>query len=62
MNILFVIADLGFGGAQQVVVNLVNEFIRENHNVWILILFAFERPIGSTGLLPSLGGAIGISA
>jgi glycosyltransferase involved in cell wall biosynthesis len=35
MNILLVIADLGLGGAQQVVINLANEFIRQQHRVWI---------------------------
>ena len=35
MNILLVIADLGLGGAQQVVINLANELVRQNHNVWI---------------------------
>ena len=35
MNILLVIADLGLGGAQQVVINLANEFERQNHKVWI---------------------------
>ena len=35
MNILLVIADLGVGGAQQVVINLANELVRQNHNVWV---------------------------
>jgi len=35
MNILLVIADLGLGGAQQVVINLANEFTRQSHRVWI---------------------------
>lgn len=35
MNILLVIADLGLGGAQQVVINLANELERQNHKVWI---------------------------
>ena len=39
MNILLVIADLGLGGAQQVVINLANEFTRQKHKVWIFDVF-----------------------
>ena len=35
MKILLVISDLALGGAQQVVINLANELVRQNHNVWI---------------------------
>ena len=35
MNILLVTADLALGGAQQVVINLANELVRQNHNVWV---------------------------
>jgi len=35
MNILLVIADLGLGGAQQVVINLANELVNQKHKVWI---------------------------
>jgi glycosyltransferase involved in cell wall biosynthesis len=35
MNILLVIADLALGGAQQVVINLANELVRQRHNIWI---------------------------
>ena len=48
MNILLVIADLNLGGAQQVVVNLANEFIRQNHNVWI---FDIKPQIRSRGMI-----------
>jgi glycosyltransferase involved in cell wall biosynthesis len=35
MKILLVVSDLALGGAQQVVINLANELVRQNHNVWI---------------------------
>ena len=35
MKILIVVSDLALGGAQQVVINLANELVRQNHNVWI---------------------------
>lgn len=35
MKILLIIADLGLGGAQRVVINLANELSNQNHNVWI---------------------------
>ena len=46
MNILLVIADLGLGGAQQVVINLANEFTRQKHRVWIFDVFPDLREIG----------------
>ena len=51
MNILLVTADLDLGGAQQVVVNITNEFIRQNHNVWI---FDVEPQIRSKGMIERL--------
>ena len=51
MKILLVVADLGLGGAQQVVVNIANEFIRQNHNVWI---FDIEPQIRSKGMIERL--------
>ena len=35
MKILLVVSDLALGGAQQVVINLANELVRQNHYVWI---------------------------
>ena len=35
MKILLVVSDLALGGAQQVVINLANKLVRQNHNVWI---------------------------
>lgn len=43
MNILIVIADLGLGGAQQVVVNFANELTRQNHNVWVYDIYPLLR-------------------
>ena len=51
MNILLVIADLGLGGAQQVVINLANEFVRQSHRVWI---FDIEPQIRSKGMIERL--------
>ena len=48
MNILLVIADLGLGGAQQVVINLANEFTRQKHKVWIFDVFPDLREKGMT--------------
>ena len=48
MNILLVIADLGLGGAQQVVINLANEFTRQKHGVWIFDVFPDLREKGMT--------------
>ena len=46
MNILLVIADLGVGGAQQVVINLANEFVRQSHRVWIFDVYPDLRVKG----------------
>lgn len=46
MNILLVIADLGLGGAQQVVINLANELTRQGHNVWVYDVFPELRKSG----------------
>jgi L-malate glycosyltransferase len=46
MNILLVIADLGVGGAQQVVINLANEFVRQSHRVWIFDIYPDLRVKG----------------
>lgn len=46
MNILLVIADLGLGGAQQVVINLANELTRQDHNVWIYDVYPQLRREG----------------
>ena len=35
MKILLVVSDIALGGAQQVVINLANELVRQNHNIWI---------------------------
>jgi glycosyltransferase involved in cell wall biosynthesis len=48
LNILLVIADLALGGAQQVVINLANELVNQNHKVWI---FDIEPEIRSKGML-----------
>lgn len=46
MNILLVIADLGLGGAQQVVINLANELVRQGHCVWIYDVYPELRKEG----------------
>ena len=46
MNILLVIADLGLGGAQQVVINLANEFTRQRHSVWLFDVYPEMREKG----------------
>lgn len=46
MNILLVIADLGLGGAQQVVINLANEFVRQKHKVWLFDIYPELREKG----------------
>lgn len=46
MNILLVIADLGLGGAQQVVINLANELVRQGHSVWIYDIYPELRKEG----------------
>ena len=46
MNILLVIADLGVGGAQQVVINLANELVRQSHRVWIFDVYPDLRVKG----------------
>lgn len=46
MNILLVIADLGLGGAQQVVINLANELVRQSHRVWIFDVYPELRVKG----------------
>ena len=51
MNILLVTSDLSLGGAQQVVINLANELVRQNHNVWI---FDIEPQIRSKGMIERL--------
>ncbi|MDA9808744.1 glycosyltransferase family 4 protein [Flavobacteriales bacterium] len=51
MNILLVIADLGVGGAQQVVINLANELVRQSHRVWI---FDVHPEIRNEGMLERL--------
>lgn len=39
MNILFIVADLGLGGAQQIVVNLTNSFAVRGHTVFLYDVF-----------------------
>lgn len=46
MNILIVVSDLGLGGAQQVVINLANELVRQNHNVWVFDINPHIRSVG----------------
>jgi glycosyltransferase involved in cell wall biosynthesis len=48
LNILLVIADLGLGGAQQVVINLANEFVRQKNKVWIFDIYPELREKGMT--------------
>ena len=36
MNILFFISSMGGGGAQRVMANITNEFVRRGHNVTII--------------------------
>ena len=51
MNILLVVSDLALGGAQQVVINLANELVRQNHNVWIFDVQPEYRVEGMTSRL-----------
>ena len=51
MNILIVVSDLGLGGAQQVVINLANELVKQNNNVWI---FDIKPEIRNKGMLERL--------
>jgi glycosyltransferase involved in cell wall biosynthesis len=51
LNILLVIADLALGGAQQVVINLANELVNQNHKVWI---FDIKPEIRNKGMLERL--------
>ena len=53
MNILLVIADLGLGGAQQVVINLANEFTRQSHRVWIFDVYPDLRAKGMVDRISS---------
>ena len=46
MNILLVIADLALGGAQQVVINLANEFARQGDRVWLVDIYPELREKG----------------
>lgn len=50
-NILLVVADLGLGGAQQVVINLANELINHNHRVWIYDVYPKLRKQGMVSRL-----------
>jgi calcineurin-like phosphoesterase family protein len=51
LNILIVVSDLGLGGAQQVVINLANELVKQNNNVWI---FDIKPEIRNKGMLERL--------
>lgn len=51
MNILLVIADLGLGGAQQVVVNLANELAEQGQRVWIYDVYPEMRKNGMVSKL-----------
>ncbi|MDG1798427.1 MAG: hypothetical protein P8H35_07655 [Flavobacteriales bacterium] len=51
MKILLVVSDLALGGAQQVVINLANELVRQNHNVWIFDVQPEYRVEGMTSRL-----------
>lgn len=46
MVILLVVADLGLGGAQQVVINLANGFVHEGHKVGIIDVYPDLRVPG----------------
>ena len=48
MNILLITSDLALGGAQQAVINLANELIKQNNNVWIFDVKPEIRNIGMT--------------
>ena len=51
MNILITIADLGLGGAQQVVINLANELVRLGHQV---ILFDVYPELRKEGMVKKI--------
>ena len=53
MNILLIASDLGLGGAQQVVINLANELVRQNHYVWIFDVQPEYRIEGMTSRFDS---------
>ena len=53
MNILIVVSDLGLGGAQQVVINLANEFVRQSHRVWIFDIYPDLRVKGMVDRIDS---------
>jgi glycosyltransferase involved in cell wall biosynthesis len=46
LKILLVIADLGLGGAQQVVINLANELVCQGHKVWLYDVYPELRKEG----------------
>ena len=59
MRILFTIGDLNSGGAEKVVATLSNNFVKQNHNVGILMISesspkTFYRIDGSIELIPVL--------
>lgn len=51
MNILLVIADLGLGGAQQVVINLANELVRQGHTIYLYDVYPELRKQGMVNKL-----------
>ena len=51
MNILLIASDIALGGAQQVVINLANELVRQNHYVWIFDVQPEYRVEGMTSRL-----------
>jgi glycosyltransferase involved in cell wall biosynthesis len=46
LNILLVVSDLDFGGAQQIVVNLANELVKQQHDVCVFDVFPEKRQNG----------------
>lgn len=53
MKILLVVSDLALGGAQQVVINLANEFVRQSHRVWIFDIYPDLRVKGMVDRIDS---------
>ena len=51
MNILLIIADLGLGGAQQVVINLANELVRQGHKIYLYDVYPEIRKQGMVNKL-----------